>query len=101
MVRRVAVVIGLLLTLLSLAALPAFASSPSRGASPLVQNLGLGDALARFRAWLGGIWAQNGCTADPDGATHCGPNVVTPPGTQSHGHAPAAGVSSFSSAAAH
>jgi hypothetical protein len=100
MYRRIALVIGLLFTLLSLVALPAAASSPSHAAPTLAQGPGV-DALARFRAWLGGIWPQNGCTGNPNGVTHCGPDVVVPPGTPSHGHTPAAGVSSFSSAASH
>jgi hypothetical protein len=101
MYRRIALVIGLLFTLLSLVALPAAAASSSHAAPRLVQNLGLGDSLARFHTWLGGIWPQIGCTGNPDGATNCGSNVITPPSTQGHGHAADDDIFPFSSAAAH
>lgn len=89
--RRHTLVTRLLLTL-SLLSLPAFALSPSPGAAPMAERLGAPDLLASFRAWLGGIWPQIGCTIDPDGVVHCNPNGITPPGRQGHGRTAAGGT---------
>lgn len=83
--RKFARILGLILVALALQTLPALASAAPGRAPSLAPTLSAGDLLVHFRAWLGTIWPDNGCTADPDGA-HC---IVPPPGNPSAGTAPA------------
>jgi hypothetical protein len=95
--RSFAQALGLIFVALAFQALPALASAtPDRGPS-LAHNVSAGDLLARFHAWLGNIWPENGCGIDPNG----GSCVVPPPGNQSLGSSPAARSTSSEPAATH
>jgi hypothetical protein len=74
--HRIAPILIFLAVVTASSALPANASHAALLATPSAVTAA--DLLTRLRAWLGGIWPDNGCTLDPDGAHHCQPGSTAP-----------------------
>ncbi|HXO19546.1 MAG TPA: hypothetical protein VOA87_06430 [Thermoanaerobaculia bacterium] len=77
---------ALLLGALLVTPLVAAGESRSHGgsASPRAASLTSLDFLARLWSGLTSLWAEEGCSIDPDGG-HCKPGQATPPGNGTPG----------------